>query len=140
MSFFVNIYDDVPKLSEYSKKENENIISLNEMARANVDDTGTIFPFNKYKVMVYSNDHNPPHFHICNGQGKDEDWNVAFEIDNPANYKIKKTGGPVTDLRYILKNVNIWLDSKSFYEPLLTNRQAIKFLWKSLHSSKDDTI
>lgn len=46
----------------------------------------------------------------------------------------------MTDLRYILNNVNIWLDNKSFDEPLLTNRQAIKFLWKSLHSNNKEDV
>ena len=37
-----------------------------------------LMPSNKYQVMVYSNDHNPPHFHVIDNNG----WVVKFLIEN----------------------------------------------------------
>jgi hypothetical protein len=42
-----------------------NISFVNEMAQINSDDSEmSYFPWNKYKLCIYANDHNPPHFHI----------------------------------------------------------------------------
>lgn len=99
MSYIIDLYNDVPRLAAFPKKED--ILPLCEMARANVNDIGKIFPCNKYQIYVFSNDHNPPHFHILCG-----DWNVSFEIENTSNYKIIKEGGNISVFRYILKNVD----------------------------------
>ena len=127
MPFVIDLYSDVPRLAEMPKKED--MQPLNEMARANAGDTGKIFPFSKYKIYVFSNDHNPPHFHIlCEG------WNVSFEIENTGNYKINKKGENISILKYILRNVDDWLDSFSYNVSILTNRQFIMSLWNAIHS------
>lgn len=131
MPFVIDLYSGVPRLAEMPKKED--IQPLNEMARANSGDTGKIFPFSKYKIYVFSNDHNPPHFHIlCEG------WNVSFEIENTGNYKINKEGENMSVLRYILRNVDDWLDSFSYNVSILTNRQFVMSLWNAIHSEDAD--
>lgn len=38
---------------------------LVEIARLNVNEIGNVpFPSNKFNIKIWSNDHNPPHFHI----------------------------------------------------------------------------
>ena len=45
---------------------------LVEMSRINTNESN-IFPYNKFEVKIWSNDHEPPHFHvICDG------WNLSF--------------------------------------------------------------
>lgn len=47
---------------------------LVEMSRINTNESN-IFPYNKYEVKIWSNDHEPQHFHvICDG------WNLSFGI------------------------------------------------------------
>lgn len=126
MPFVIDLYSNVPRLAAFPKKED--MMPLTEMARANVNDTGKIFPCNKYQIYVFSNDHNPPHFHILY-----DDWNVSFEIENTSNYRIIKEGKNMSVFRYIIKNVDKWLDSFSYNISLLSNRQYIMSLWNSVH-------
>lgn len=50
--------------------------SLNEMARVNTKEFYGLFPSNKFEIKIWSNDHNPPHFHVIL-----EGWNVIVEIE-----------------------------------------------------------
>ena len=46
-----------------------NRIPLEEMAKLNLHDTGAVpFPYNKFDIRIWSNDHNPPHFHVRYGE------------------------------------------------------------------------
>ena len=76
------------RLKQYINEEVRKIIngksvSLNnetlvEMARINLKEIGSVpFPTNKFDIKIWSNDHNPPHFHvICEG------WNISFTIED----------------------------------------------------------
>ena len=55
---------------------------LVEMSRINTNESN-IFPYNKYEVKIWSNDHEPPHFHvICDG------WNLSFGIEDGELMKV----------------------------------------------------
>ena len=55
---------------EVRKIINGKSVSLNketlvEMARINLKEVGSVpFPTNKFEIKIWSNDHNPPHFHL----------------------------------------------------------------------------
>lgn len=38
--------------------------SINEISRINAKEFYGYFPYNKFDIKIWSNDHNPPHFHI----------------------------------------------------------------------------
>ena len=73
-----SIHSVLAKEQKKQKIDNININSdiLDEMARINKKETGNcIFPYNAWELKIWSNDHNPPHFHI-----KRKGWNVSFII------------------------------------------------------------
>ena len=55
--------------------QNEPLI---EKARINMKESGSeIFPFENWVLQIWSNDHNPPHFHVkCDG------WDICCSIDD----------------------------------------------------------
>ena len=102
---------------------------LNEMARINKKETGKcIFPFNKWEVKIWSNDHNPPHFHImCNG------WNVSYCIEDGSLLEVLSKGKESGDYDYMQANVEKWLSTKCFAQPKLTNRENAILQWEQLY-------
>ncbi len=102
-----------------------------EMARINKKETGKcIFPFNSWELKIWSNDHNPPHFHIlCEG------WNVSFKIDDGEVLQIEGKGGNSSIFEYMVNNVNEWLSSRCFAQPKLTNKENAILQWEQLHDN-----
>lgn len=100
---------------------------LVEMARINTKDRG-LFPFDDYEVKIWSNDHNPPHFHIIK-----EGWNVAFSIENGEVLYIKTQGDKKKIYKYMTENVVKWLSSPCAILPAVTNQDNAMAVWTQLH-------
>lgn len=113
-----------------NEKFNTNKEPLNEMARINTNESGiSIFPYNSYEVKIWSNDPEPPHFHvICEG------WNISFLIDNGEILDIKSQGKKRDVYKYICKNVKDWLSSPCSILPTITNQENAFAVWMQLHS------
>lgn len=104
---------------------------LVEMARINLKEEGknAIFPYNKFEVRIWSNDHNPPHFHV-----RSEGWEILFTIDTGKLLEIKKKGKNQSVYRYICTHVDEWLNSKCFFMPKLTNKENAEIAWAQIHN------
>jgi len=102
-----------------------------EMARINKKETSKcIFPYNSWEMKIWSNDHNPPHFHIlCDG------WNVSFKIDDGEVLQIEGKGGNSSIFEYMVNNVKEWLSSQCFAQPKLTNKENAILQWEQLHDN-----
>jgi hypothetical protein len=100
------------------------------MAKINMKETGknSIFPFNAWDVKIWSDDHNPPHFHI-----KRNGWNVSFRIDTGEQIEILSKGSEDNIYDYMIANVQKWLDNPSAILPQITNRQNAYAQWVQLH-------
>ena len=72
-----NISEEVRKINN-GKSVSLNKETFVEMARINLKEVGSVpFPTNKFEIKIWSNNHNPPHFHvICEG------WNISFTIED----------------------------------------------------------
>ena len=78
--------------------------------------------------MIWSDDHEPPHFHI-----KRNGWNVSFTIETGEQMEILAKGSETNVLDYMQANVKRWLDSPSAILPQITNRQNAFAQWMQLH-------
>ncbi len=102
---------------------------IDEMARINKKEAGNcLFPFDSWEIKIWSNDHEPAHFHIIK-----EGWDVSFDIENGSLIEIKAQGQKQSVLDYMSQNVGSWLDSKCFAQPKLTNRENARLQWEQLH-------
>lgn len=102
---------------------------LVEMARINKKETGKcIFPYDAWEVKIWSNDHNPPHFHI-----KRNGWNVSFVIETGEILMLNSQGQKQEDFNYMVEYVPKWLNSKCFMMPKITNRENAMLQWEQLH-------
>ena len=101
---------------------------LTEMARINTKEKN-IFPYNDYNVHIWSNDHNPPHFHVMR-----EDWDVIFLIDSGELFKVKNFGKDKKIYKYMIENVKKWLSNPCCMQPKLTNQENALLQWEQLHS------
>ena len=121
------VLDDNATIALNYYEETEPLV---EMARINVKETGknSIFPFNTWEVKIWSNDHEPPHFHI-----KCKKWNVSFNIETGELLEILSRGSESNILDYMLSSVKKWLDSPSAILPQITNRQNAFATWMQLH-------
>ena len=120
----LNYYDDYVPSPEYGQ--------LDEMARINVNEPqGAIFPYQDYDVHIWSNDHEPAHFHIIT-----TDWDVEFYIANGELYKIKKEGKDKKVLRYMREKAPEWLNNPCAALPTITNQQNANLQWIQLHPPK----
>ena len=79
------IHSSIKELESVVLNERSNTL-LVEMARINTNDGG-LSPFNSFEVKIWSNDHNPPHFHIIK-----DGWDVSFLIDDGEMLEIKTQG------------------------------------------------
>lgn len=120
--------NEIPELneSEVNKYITENYKeSLNEMARINKKDF-RYFPYNKFDIRIWSNDHNPPHFHvICDG------WDIVVGIEDGSILRVKTVGKSSQVYSYVEKNINGWLDSKSSMMKTSTNREFAMATWEA---------
>ena len=107
--------------------------SLVEMARLNKGEIGkdSIFPYNKFDVKIWSNDHNPPHFHVIS-----DGWDIAFTIDTGKLLEIKKKGKKQEVYRYICTHIDKWLECKNHISPKDTNRHIAYVSWEIIHEQK----
>ena len=107
---------------------------LCEIARINVCESGNgLFPYNKWELKVYSNDHTPPHFHVIA-----DGWDVSFLIENGELYRINKKGKNKQIYKYMLANIGEWLSAKCAVLPIATNQQNANAVWKQIHAMTDD--
>ena len=105
---------------------------LQEYLQVNSKDSGrSIFPWNKYKVIVRSDDHWPPHFHIITKSK----WSASFRIDNGAMFNPKKQNYDEISAKKKKKNVPTWLAQPSASDPSQTNQQIIAATWNGYHPS-----
>ena len=110
----------------------KNVAQLNEMARINTSEPqGAIFPYSEYDVHIWSNDHDPAHFHVIT-----VDWDVSFLISNASLYKVNKEGKKKKTLKYMCNNVTRWLNSPCAALPVITNQQNAQLQWIQLHPPK----
>lgn len=107
----------------------ENTSTIEEIARINKKESGnSIFPYNIFNVHIWSNDHNPPHFHVeSNG------WDLSFLIESGDFYKLNSSGNDKQTYNYIIKNVKKWLNMTCAVQPKLTNKENAELQWESLH-------
>lgn len=106
-----------------------NMDPIIEMARLNKKEIGDVpFPFNKFDIRIWSNDHNPPHFHVVS-----EGWDISFLINNGEEYRVNKRTTDSKPYSYIKKNVKPWLSMKSSVNNKLTNKEVAELIWGSEH-------
>jgi hypothetical protein len=99
------------------------------MARINKNESGKgIFPYNSFVVRIWSNGHNPSHFHV-----EKDGWDIAFTIDDGELYKVERSGKDVQTYNYVLSNVKEWLKMKSAIIPSITNQENALSIWEQLH-------
>ena len=123
-----NVLNEDFSIDLNSPEEAEPIL---EMAHINSNETGnrSIFPFNSWEVKIWSDDHNPPHFHI-----KREGWNVSYDIETGERIEVLSKGDKSNIFDYMESNVKRWLDSPSSILPQITNRENARAQWIQLHS------
>ena len=103
---------------------------LNEMAKMNLKDPmNSPFPPNKFDIIIWSNDHNPPHFHI---KGPEE-WEVTFSIETGEPLKVKRIGKSSKYYKYMVDNVPIWLKMPCSVNKKITNRDFLDARWITDH-------
>lgn len=105
---------------------------ITEMARININENERcIFPYNSFEVKMWSNDHEPPHFHvICDG------WNISFTIEDGRELEVKNIGRNSSTYNYIVKNIPIWLDMPCKIAPKISNRENAFIQWQQLHEEE----
>ena len=107
---------------------------LCEIARINVCESGNgLFPYNKWELKVYSNDHTPPHFHVIA-----DGWDVSFKIDNGELLVVNRKGRNDTIYQYMMDNIPKWLEAPAAILPKITNRENANAVWKQIHAMTDD--
>lgn len=100
-----------------------------DMARINKQEGSEgLFPYDSWEIRMWSNDHNPPHFHIIK-----DGWNVSFLVDTGEVFKVEKKGRKKDIYAYMVNNVKDWLDTKCFIEPSITNRRNAINVWSQIH-------
>lgn len=101
---------------------------LFEMARINVREAGNgLFPYNKWELKVWSNDHTP-HFHVIA-----DGWDVSFKIDNGELLVVNRKGSNDTIYQYMITNIPKWLEAPAAILPKITNRENAQMQWEQIH-------
>ena len=101
---------------------------LLEIARLNVgSDSNSPFPSNIYDLRMWSNDHDPIHFHVTN---KQEGWKVTCSIEGNVLSIKKQT--PSLNIKKVEKLCKEWLNGTNKYG--INNKQNAKSIWDSIHS------
>ena len=118
------------RASPKNKRIKTNKETLVEIAHINLKEIGNVpFPTNKFEIKIWSNDHNPPHFHvICEG------WNISFTIEDGRELEVKNIGNHTYN--YIVKNIPIWLDMPCKIAPKISNRENAVIQWQQLHEEE----
>ena len=104
--------------------------SFNEMARANFKDSiDSLFPPDKFNIVVWGKDHDPPHFHIKGPEG----WSALFSIETGKLIKIKHIGKSPKFYKYMIDNIPVWLNMPSEPRRKITNKEELECLWTILN-------
>ena len=130
-----DILNEIENFS-FNKQKNIDYIPYNsnelivEMARINKRDSGpnALFPFNKFDIHIWSNDHAPAHFHVMS-----EGWDISFNINSGNLYRINKKGTNERIYTYIINNIKKWLNSECATLKNITNKENALNIWDSLH-------
>jgi hypothetical protein len=103
---------------------------LVEMARINVKETNGSMPTNKYDVRIWSNDHQPPHFHVTAPDRKNPEYEVIYEIETGNLIKILLSKNSRVNFESLTKLVKTWLNEKSSQVKDKTNREMAMIAWE----------
>lgn len=90
----------------------------------------TVFPINKVRVIIHTNDHEPPHFHV-----EYDGWDVCFYIENGEEYRTKRRGKNSKSYDYIVKNSKIWLCEQCGENNKITNKEYLLTQWDVFHNN-----
>lgn len=124
---YIDELKEIPNLDKewvdsYIKENYPN--SLNEMSRINVKEFYGLFPSNKFEIKIWSNDHNPPHFHvISNG------WNIVVEISTGNILKTKSIGKDSKIYKYVEEHIKDWLNTNNVIYKTQTNQEVAYNTW-----------
>lgn len=100
-----------------------------EMSRINKKESGNSqFPCEAWEVKIWSNDHDPAHFHILK-----DGWDVSFLIQNGDVLGVKSVGKKSGIYKYMVENVKEWLSNPCSAQPKLTNQENAQLQWDQLH-------
>lgn len=99
--------------------------SINEMSRINAKEFYGYFPYNKFDIKIWSNDHNPPHFHVI-GDG----WDIVVDIETGTILKTKREGKSSKFYKYVEDYIEEWLESPSAINKKQTNRETAMLAWE----------
>lgn len=120
--------DKVVKEATQKVLQEEKLIT--EVARININENGgCIFPYNSFEVKMWSNDHEPPHFHVIS-----DGWDISFFVENGEIDKVESRGKNVQVYNYICANVKKWLSSKCAIIPSITNQVNALAVWAQIHN------
>ena len=106
-----------------------NDMSLMEMAKINTKEFYGFFPYNKFDIRIWSNDHNPPHFHvISNG------WNIVVDIMSGNILKVETKNTKDSQMySYIEKHIKEWLNMPCAKNKSISNRENALDVWEENH-------
>lgn len=116
-------------MKSFSEYLNESKL-LVEMARINVKQANGSMPTNKYDVRIWSNDQQPPHFHVTAPDRKNPEYEVIYEIETGNLIRIIFSKNPRVNFESLTKLVKQWLSEKSAHMPDKTNREMARIAWE----------
>ena len=107
---------------------------LDEMARINMKETGNkaIFPSNKYHVWIWSNDHEPAHFHV---EYPEEGYECTYCISDGSLLEVKGNSDHCNIHRKVMRNVLKWLKQPCAINPKITNQENASMTWMQNHEN-----
>lgn len=86
-----------------------------------------LFPHDKYQIVVFMGEPNPPCFYIyCQNTA------VAVSMETGKITAVKKKGRNPRVVKYVAKNIIKWLNKDSTYEDDRTNWEVIKHAWNTV--------
>lgn len=122
---------DIPDINKASLNEYISLTyrnSLNEMAKINVKEFYGLFPYNKFDIRIWSNDHNPPHFHVIA-----DGWDIVINIKSGEILRVKQPGKNSKVYTYVKNNIQEWLNSECVVNSKLTNRENAQLIWLQIN-------
>lgn len=125
----------VQYIKEFLFNQKESIL---EMAQINTEDSSnSYFPWNKFKLYIYSNEHEPPHFHIIN---KQYGWDIRVDAITGDLVGVKKYGNRRKQDKFvdIIRDAKSWLKEPSAdpdYEGK-NNADVVRLHWNANNPDK----
>lgn len=105
-------------------------VYLVEYKQINHKDNGrSLFPGNKFNIGIYAREHWPPHFHVA----IEQDWDIAFHLEDGKLYHISKEGRKAKMYNYIVSRIYDWLSLPSMIDKTLTNKGALIRQWNQFY-------